>query len=284
LSRHLHGNGWAEFALASTLLRSLGDMPFLKRLQRRFDIVHTTHRFTVIVIAFVLSLAGCGGSEPPEKGLVEDLGTLMPGEPVTPDAAEAAPQNVEVLFADDLVHVSRIALQPGETVPEIESNHRVYYHPNGDVELAMDRDDEVSSIEIPAGDVHYLEPGVVTISNAGLQAARLVEVARTDVMLPEFMEDDRPAASEGILTLFANDVVEVRQVTLDAGESADLPLAPIRVVYTDSSAMISYRDADGVEFEVSLEGASAHQRPGNDAAVTNLADDPVTLVLFDWLV
>jgi hypothetical protein len=246
--------------------------------------VHTTHRLIVIVIAIVLSLAGCGGSEPPEEGLVEDLGTLMPGEPVTPAAAEAAPDNVEVLFADDLVHVSRIALQPGETVPEIESGHRLYYHPNGDVELAIDRDGEETSVEITAGDLHYVEPGVVTITNAGLQGARLVEIARTDVMLPEFMEDDRPVASDGILTLFANDVVEVRQVTLQAGDSADLPVAPIRVVYTDSSALVSYRDAEGVEIEVSIDGASAHQRPGNDASVTNLADDPVTLVLFDWLV
>ncbi len=245
--------------------------------------MHITHRLTVIAITLVLSLAGCG-SEPPEKGLVEDLGTLMPGEPVTPDAAEAAPESVEVLFADDLVHVSRIALQPGETVPGIESNHRLYYHPNGDAELAIDRDGEVTSAEITAGDLHYVEPGVVTITNASLQAAMLVEVARTDVMLPEFMELDRPAGSEGILTLFANDVVEVRQVTLQAGASADLPAAPIRVVYVDSSAMVSYRDAEGVEIEVSTDGASAHQRPGNDAAVTNLADEPVTLVLFDWLV
>ncbi len=232
----------------------------------------------------VVTAAACGADSPPDEGLVEDLGTLMPGEPEVPDAAEAAPDNVTVLFADDLVHASRIMLRPGESVPEIETGHRLYFQPFGTAELAVDTSDETTMTTLTGGDVYQVEPGRVSITNVGTLPIEIIEVARTEVGLPEFLETEAANEIGGDSVLLNNDQVRVLELILEAGETAELSPAPVRLVFSMTDSTVEYRSADGATVEIPSGASAAYARPGDDLSVRNPGDDPVTIVLFDWFV
>jgi len=236
----------------------------------------------ILVMAIAVAL-GCG-SDKPEGGLVEDLGSLMPGEPEVPSVAETAPDNVEVLFADDLVHVSRITLRSGESIPELESGPRLYYQPLGLAELSIGNDGEIFMAELKSGEVRYVEPGAVTITNVAELPIELIEVARTAVMLPEFLESRASEPAPNQQTIFENDQVRVQELTLDGGDTADLSSVPIRVVYSPSDSVLEYRSADGETVPVSSGPSAAYSRPGDDLSVTNPGDETATVVIFEWLV
>jgi hypothetical protein len=232
----------------------------------------------------ILVIAACGADSRPDDGLVEDLGTLMPGEPEVPEAAEAAPDNVTVLFADDLVHVSRIMLRPGESVPEIETGHRLYFQPLGTAELAIDNEDVQTMTTLVGGDVYQVEPGMVSITNIGSLPIELIEVARTDVNLPEFLETEATNEVGGDNVLLNDERVRVVELTLETGETAALSPAPVRLVYSVTESTVEYRSSDGTTVEIPSGASPAYTRPGDDLSVRNPGDDPVTIVVFDWFV
>lgn len=235
----------------------------------------------VTAIACVLTCA-CGA---PEEGLVEDLGTLMPGEPESPEVAKAMPGIVKVFFADDLLHVSRITLRPGVSIPEIESGHRLYYLPIGTAELAIEQDGEMSLTNLSRGEIRYTAPGPVKITNTGALPVELIEVARTDVMLPEFLETPNQEAGFGHEILFENDMVIVRELNLEVDATADLSAVPVRAFYLDQETILEFASADGDVVPIpTTTPAAAYSRDGDDLSVTNRGDEPVRVVLFEWLI
>jgi hypothetical protein len=232
----------------------------------------------------IVSVAACGSDSPPDEGLVEDLGSLMPGEPEVPDAAETVPDNVTVLFADDLLHVSRIMLRPGESVPEIESGHRLYFKPLGTAELAVDNNDVQTMTTLVGGDVYQVEPGMVSITNVGTLPIQLIEVARTEVALPEFLESERRTTAERGKLLLDSDQVRVVELALEAGETAELSPAPVRLVYSMNDSVLEYHPTDGDSVEIPSPASAVYIRPGDDVSVGNQGQEPATIVLFDWFV
>jgi hypothetical protein len=234
-------------------------------------------------IMLLVIAAACGG-EPEETGLVEDLGTLMPGEPETPDAAEAAPDTTEVLFADDLVHVSKWTLPPGVSLPNAGSNHRLYFHSSGGGELEIGSRDESVRVPHEVGEVSYVAPDTVAITNVGVEPATVVEVTRTDVLLPEFLEVPAIEPTDIGHVIFANDVARTVELNLSPGQSADLGQVPIRVIYTPFSSRVEYRTADGDQIVIPSEVAEAYARPGDDHSITNVGEIPVTIIAFEWFI
>ena len=74
------------------------------------------------------------------------------------------------------------------------------------------------------------------------------------------------------------------ELTLEAGETAELSPAPVRLVYSMADSTLEYRSADGSTVEIPTGPSAAYARPGDDLSVRNPGDDPVTIVLFDWFV
>ncbi|MEE4273690.1 MAG: hypothetical protein V2I67_18590 [Thermoanaerobaculales bacterium] len=242
----------------------------------------TRIQLAALVSAAVVVGAGCG-SDAPDESLVEDLGSLMPGEPVVPQVAEKAPDNVTVLFADDVVHVSRIILRSGESIPVIEAGHRVYFLAMGTAELAVEDETESLLIRLNASDVHYVEPGVVSMTNVGDLPIELIEVARTPVMLPEFLETRVAEARFDNPVLYDNDWVRVHEMTVEPGSTIDLHPAPIRVVLPMNECDLEYRTVEDEVVVIPGGPSNPYARPGDDVSVSNPGDDAVTFVVFDWL-
>lgn len=243
------------------------------------------HGMSIKLAVLALSIAvvqGCG-SDPAEDGLVEDLGSLMPGEPSVPEVADTLPENVKVLFADDLVHVSRVVLRPGESVPELESGHRLYYLPRGTAELAVDVDGDMTMTTLTSGNARYVEPGAASITNVGALPIELIEVARTVVMLPEYLETEAQDPIQPYEVVLENDQVRVREVTLESGETAELARVPVRLVYPLTESTLEYRPIDDDVVPIPGGPAAAYSRPGDDLSVTNPGEESVTIVTFDWL-
>lgn len=239
---------------------------------------------TLVFISIVAIAMSCGGDKPEESGLTADLGSLMEGEPEMPAAAEVAPENVDVLFSDDLLQVSRISLEPGESLPELETNHRVYYRPDGLDELEISVAGDAAAVVEDNGTVAYVDAGTTTLTNVGEQPMEVIEVARTDVMLPEFLATDTAEPAPTSNELLDNDAVRVDELTLDGGASAELPEVPTRLIYSPVDSVLIFESADGETIQVPAGLSEAYTRPGDDVSVTNAGEDPVTVVIFDWFV
>ncbi|MEJ2190607.1 MAG: hypothetical protein P8Y93_14635 [Acidobacteriota bacterium] len=232
--------------------------------------------------AIFLTAVACGGSKPEEKGLVEDLGSLMEGEPEVPAAAKAAPEKVDVLFADNLLQVSKIRLEPGESLPDVEANHRVYYRPEGFTELEIDTDGETDAALEENGAVAYVDIGTTTLTNNGSQPIEAIEVARSDAPMPEFLENEAPELTPNRTTLFDNDVVQVDELTLDPGATETMPQVPARLIYTPSESLLRFQPTGGESIQFPSDPFTAYARPGDDISVTNDGENTVTFVIFDW--
>jgi hypothetical protein len=232
----------------------------------------------------IVVAAACGGQPEDETGLVEDLGTLMPGEPETPSSAEVAPDNVRVLFADDLVHVSEITLQPGESVPNLETHHRLYFHSAGAGELDIGTSDDAAPMELDIGDVRSVGPGEITITNTGQQPVILIEVARTESMLPEYLDTEVDTSAGAQKVLLVNDNARVLELTLKPGQRTELARVPIRVIYSPLASQLEYETADGDLVAVPSELATAYARSGSDLSISNAGDVSVTVIAFEWFI
>jgi hypothetical protein len=238
----------------------------------------------IALAAMVVLLAAACGQEPPEEGLIEDLGTLMPAQPEPPEAAMAAPDLVEIVHADEFVTVSKLTLQPGDLIPEHRAYHRLLYASNGGGELQITHGETVVTEVFADREVRYVEPGIGTLENVGAQPFELLAVTRTDVDLPEFMEMEEPQPAELGRVVFETDRATVREITLEPGASADLPRVPIRIVFAIGTADLEYITADGEIERVRSDSFAAYSRSGADRSITNRGGEAVQLMIFEWLV
>jgi len=240
-----------------------------------------TFRFLIVTAIFLTAVA-CGGSKAEDKALVKDLGSLMEGEPEVPAAAKAAPEKVDVLFANNLLQVSKIRLEPGESLPDVEANHRVYYLSGGLTGLEIDTNGETDAGIEKNGTVAYVDSGTTTLINTGNQSLEAIEVARSDALMPEFLDNEAPKLVPRPATLFDNDVVQVDELTLDPGATEILPQVPTRLVYTPGESLLRFERKDGESIQVPSNPITAYARPGDDISVTNDGKNTVTFVIFDW--
>jgi hypothetical protein len=180
--------------------------------------------------------------------------------------------------------VSEINLQPGESVPNLETNHRLYSHSAGAGELEIGSAGEAVPMELAIGDVRYVGPGEITITNSGEQPVTLVEVARTESMLPEYLETEVDAPAEPQSVLLSNDSARALELTMEPGQRVELAQVPIRVVYSPLASQLEYETADGDLIEVPAELATAYTRPGSDLSIRNAGDVTVTVIAFEWLI
>lgn len=244
-------------------------------------------RLLAITAVLALIVFGCS-QEPPEEGLAADLGTLMEGEPDAPDLAQVAPEHSTILYADELVTVSRLELEPGETVPEHQANHRLLVATGGAGQLEVSRADTSTIEAFDRGEVRYVAPGEMSFDNTGEAPLELLTVTRTGVILPTFMEQRVAEVSDEMAdtgeVLLSNDHATVRRLELEPGASAELPAVPIRVVYPAGASALEYQTAAGDAEEITTDRADAYLRPGDDHTVVNRGDETATVMVFEWLI
>ncbi len=236
----------------------------------------------VLVMAGALAvLPGCG-QRPPKKGLVKDLETLMPGQPQVPPAAAEAPEDASILYADDLVSITRFSLEPGKEIPEHPADRRVlYFLGSGTVEIT--HGGASHTVSATAGQVEYLEPGDYSVANSGEDALQFLIVDRTDVDLPA----DMAALTGGGVppgdVVFSNADVRVWTLTIKPTDEAELPQVPIRIVYSESALVLAYTGAGGQTEEVDMAAGQAVGRAGNDVSVQDIGQGGGQIVVFEWL-
>lgn len=235
-----------------------------------------------LVIAALVLLPACA-KKPPDKGLVKDLETLMPDQPQVPPAAAEAPQSATVLYADDLVGVTKLSLSPGEAIPEQPADRRVLYFLSSGT-LGVAQGGQTRTMPVQEGDVQFFPAGQYVVRNAGQESLSFLIVDRTDVDLPDYMAALTGGGVPPGDVVFSNADVRVWRLSIQPDEEADLPQVPIRIVYSQGALVLLYTAASGQTEEVHTAAGEAFGRAGDDTSVTDIGPEAGAIVVFEWLV
>lgn len=237
---------------------------------------------TVLIAGLAVALAaGCGQEEPAEQGLVEDLSELMPAEPDVPESAEAAPEHTRIIYADEYVAVTAVSLAPGEEVPPHPGDERVLYARTAGL-LEVGPADARLELELEPGLVVVLEPGSYAFDNVGETAIEGIVIARTELALPEMVEQPRTEPAPAGRLLFESDRLRVRELDLEPAVGYELGPVPLRVVYAPETVVLEYADAEGNTVDVETERFGVHVRRDVDRTVVNTGAEPSQVVVFEF--
>ena len=239
-------------------------------------------RTTFVLVAALAVLPGCG-QKPPKKGLVKDLETLMPAQPQVPAAAAEAPENATILYADDLVSITRFSLAPGAAIPKHPADRKVmYFLDSGSVEIIHGGASQ--AVPVKAGEVRYVEPGDFGVGNSRQNALDFLMVDRTDVDLPAYMAALTGGGVPPGDVVFSNAEARVWTLTIEPDQEAELPQVPIRIVYSQGALVLAYSGPNGEPEEVHMAAGEAVGRAGNDVSVQDIGPEGGEIVVFEWFV
>lgn len=232
------------------------------------------------LLALVATLA-CGGAEKPaDEHLTGDLTDLMPAAPASPVAAEAAPERTTILFADPNVVVSRLQLEPGDTMPDHRGEDRVLLCLAGDG-LTVSRAELETVRTTSAGDALAIGPGEATFTNQGEEPIIALLTSRSEVPLEDLpagtLPVDPEVMADGGELMLNTDAVAVVRTTLAPGDALPVVGAPLWIVFAEDGATLAVRQPDLDEVRVPLAAGEVLVRKDPDTALTNVGDAPASL-------
>jgi len=232
----------------------------------------------LILLCSVLAFAGCAQGE--------DAGDATSGE--TEPASDLAALNsahATTPFQTDYAHVHRIDLPPGEALAPHEGGARVIYSLN-DYTLGFETDGAPSEKTFAAGDVHYHDSGVHSVTNGSDQPAQFVAFERIDTSLPETDAGgetlDAVSTPDGATheVLLDNDNVVVHRLTLEPGTSVPPHYGVPRIVYALSDYTMTFIDPDSDErTETSFSQGDLHDHEAGRHAVENTGDQQAEYIV-----
>jgi hypothetical protein len=219
----------------------------------------------------LLLLVGCAdSSDAPPADAAPDAVAATAGVP--DDLSDLGSDAVESLLSDGPIHVHRVTLAAGDSLPPHDGGERIVYALSDLPALVFATDGEREERAFAQGEVHRHDAGVHAVVNASdAEAAFVVFERRGD--LPEAAADgdtELPEAGEGVTdeVLFDDAFAEIHRVTLQSGAALPPHQGYARAVYALSGYTVEFTGPDGAR-EQRFEAGQAHAHDPGDHTVEN---------------
>ncbi len=194
---------------------------------------------------------------------------------VPDDLSATGSASVESLLADDPIHVHRVTLAPGDSLPPHEGGERIVYALTDLPALVFATDGEREERSFGAGEVHRHDAGIHSVTNEGEAPAEFVVFERRGV-LPETASEgdtDIPEVGDGVTdeVLLDDAFAEVHRITLQPSAALPPHQGYARAVYSLSGYTVEFTGPDGTR-EQRFETGEAHTHAPGDHTVENAGD------------
>ncbi len=244
---------------------------------------------TLPFLAALLLAFGCGNSTESGTATEDPTDVTAPAEAsaaVPSDLSEIGSDAVETLLTDGPIHVHRVVLAPGDSLPAHEGGDRVVYALTELPALTFATDGEPEERAFAEGDVHYHEGGVHTVGNTGDAEVSFLVFERRGEALPEAAADgstDIPTPGEGAAdeVIFDDDFAEVHRVSLQPGAALPPHGGDARAVYALSGYTVEFAGPDGTREQRFEEGEAHYHEPG-DHTVENAGETVAEFLVVEF--
>ena len=229
------------------------------------------HFFAVVVSLFILILAGCAPTAPPEESSTG------------PDPAVVDSDHYKVEFENDRVRVLRITYGPGE-------KSVMHYHPGNVAVILTDQkgrftlpDGSTEEAEAKAGDAVWGDGGQHLPENLGDKPLELilVELKEHEAEVGETGPDPTEVDSDHYKAEFENDRVRAVRISYGPGEKSVMHYHPAGVAVFLTDQKVKFTMTDGSTQEVEAKAGEALWMEAGQHLPENLADKPLELILVE---
>ncbi|MEM8556904.1 MAG: hypothetical protein AAGG50_03580 [Bacteroidota bacterium] len=215
-----------------------------------------------LVLPFVLAL-GCAGA--PDTPTADPSSDAMNTDAATAsDLGALGSDAVTTVLENARVHVHRVALAAGASLPAHDGGERIVYALTDLPALTFEIDETSEARSFAAGEVHYHEAGVHAVDNESDAPAEFVVFERRGgtVAVADFPPE--PSA-EGVTDeiLFDSDFATVRLVTLAPGASSPSHRNHARAFYVLAGDTVTFTVPDGSQMERLQAGQAHYREPGD---------------------
>lgn len=237
-------------------------------------------RYTLALL--LLFTVGCADTADREATADSDPTDNMAD--VADDLAALDTPAVETLLQNDLVHVHRVTLAPGDSIPPHEGGERVVYALTDLPSLVFETDGVREERSFAASEVHRHDPGVHSVTNAGGTEAEFVVFERRDGMMAA---GDAPGTADASTEGVTDEVVlddafaEVHRVTLQPGAQLPPHQGYARAIYSLSGYTVEFAGPDGTRDE-RFEAGQAHYHEPGDHTVENAGDTVAEFLVVEF--
>lgn len=237
-----------------------------------------------VALVAALVITACGQAPPEEEaGFTDELEEALPAEPDMPDTLQIAPPGSRVVYADPMIEMAHLTMLTGDTIPEHPLPSAVLYALT-DAEVRMTQDGNEVLLKMAPNEARALEPATYSFANASDMAVDLLLISRGEAPLPQLqatLQGFGPLEPEHGTVRLKNDWIRVVEMRLPPGESLPLDPVALRLWFTRLGATLSIQ-APGEQADVlDLDPGTAEARTGPDVGLTNTAESPTTVVLFE---
>lgn len=202
--------------------------------------------------------------------------TTAPSSPATQEAAAllaAAPAASSLLFENEFVRVTRVAVPAGASLPSHFGERRIIYSLS-DYEISWAEEGEEAALrKWFSGDVHFHEAGQHSLTNVGSTTAEFVVFERREADLPADSEksliDAQGASPETTELLFENDAFRILRVELPPGASQPVHDGRPRAIYTLSDYELEWLEDGQVLSSRKWKTGDVHWHPAGEHAAKN---------------
>mgnify|MGYP006287050345 CR=1 FL=1 len=119
--------------------------------------------------------------EPAEWLVFSRKTEAAPAEGESAETDDERPDQLEVLFENDVFLVGRVRLEPEEAMVEHPGRHRVVYNTTEASLTYREGDEEEKETSFDEGDVHFHGPGTHSVENTGSQPVEFLVVTYKSV-------------------------------------------------------------------------------------------------------
>jgi quercetin dioxygenase-like cupin family protein len=238
-------------------------------------------RITLVTILLLsLALAGCADS----ADAPADVATTETAAPAD-DLSALGSDAVESLLTEESIHVHRVTLDAGASLPPHDGGQRVVYALTELPSLVFVTDGEREERSFAQGEVHRHDAGVHTVENASDSEASFVVFERRGD-LPDASatgDTDIPAPGEGVEdeVLLDDDFAEVHRVTMQPGASLPPHTGYARAIYSLSGYTVEFTGPDGTT-EQRFDAGDAHMHMPGDHTVENAGETVAEFLVVEF--
>jgi uncharacterized protein (TIGR03067 family) len=178
----------------------------------------------------------------------------------------------EVLFENGYAKVSKVRLEPGQSIPRHYGGYRLIYSLNDYVITWSEDRKNRGKKHWKKGQLHFHRPGEHSVVNSGAKAAEWI-VFSSKASPPSKVSDDSPAllevAPNHASELFDNEFFQVQHVQLGPGESIARHTGGPRLIYSLRDYKVRYRDL-GEPKEKTFEMGECHWHEAGPHELQNI--------------
>ncbi|MEM9996645.1 MAG: hypothetical protein AAF809_03000 [Bacteroidota bacterium] len=216
-----------------------------------------------LVFSFVCVL-GCAGA--PDTPTADPSSDAMNTDAATAsDLGALGSDAVTTVLENARVHVHRVALAAGASLPAHDGGERIVYALTDLPALTFEAGGTSEARSFLAGEVRYHEAGVHAVANESDAPAEFVVFERRSGTVAAADFPPEPAGAEGVTdeVLFDSDFATVRLVTLEPGASSPSQRNHARAFYVLAGDTVTFTVPDGSQMERFQAGQAHYREPGD---------------------